>query len=231
MNYRLGIAMSTEAPKRFLFSQLAVVAKALGHGLRLEMLELLAQGERNVEAIARLVGVPIANASQHLQLLRRAGVVAARRDGKRVLYRLADESVVAVVAGIRRVAERSVAEMHGAVSGYFRERDAMEAVSREELLRRLRRREVTVLDVRPLEEFAAGHLARAVSVPLAELGRRLRDLDRRREVVAYCRGPYCVLAYEAVAALRKRGFRARRLEDGFPEWKAAGLPIEVGATP
>lgn len=222
---------STEDPKRALFVQLATVAKALGHGLRLEILELLAQGERSVETIARLVGTSIANASQHLRLLRRAGVLATRRDGKRVLYRLADESVVAVVAGIRRLAERNLAEIHDAVAGYLAERGAMEAVSSDELLRRLRRREVTVLDVRPPEEFAAGHLPRAVNVPLADLRRRLRNLDPRREIIAYCRGPYCVLASEAVATLRKRGFRARRLEDGFPEWKAAGLPIELGDTP
>ena len=223
--------MSNDGLKRALFGQLALVAKALGHGRRLEVLEILAQSERSVETLARLAGVSMANASQHLQLLRRTGLVTCRREGKRVLYRLADEDVVGVVAAIRRVAQRNVGEIDRIVAGYFRERDALEPVSREELLRRTRRGRVIVLDVRPPEEFAAGHLPRAINVPLKDLRHRLRELDPKREVVAYCRGPYCLLAYEAVAALRKRGFRARRLEDGFPEWEAAGLPVERATSP
>lgn len=213
-------------PKRALFEEFAAVARALGHAHRLELLEHLAQGERGVEALAAKAGLPVANASQHLQQLRRAGLVAARRAGKYVLYRLADEAVLALVAALRRVAERNVAEVERVVRGYFDARDGGEPVSRAELSARLRAGTVTVLDVRPEDEFALGHLPGAVSLPLGELEARLAELDPATEIVAYCRGPYCVLSYEAIAALRARGFRARRLEDGFPEWRAAGLAVE-----
>jgi ArsR family transcriptional regulator len=201
------------------------VAKALGHGHRLEILELLAQGERSVEALAERAGLSVANASQHLRLMRQAGLLASRRDGKRILYRPSDPAVLDLAAALRRVGERNLAEVREVVGGYFRQRDALEPVSRKELARHLEDGLVTVLDVRPEDEFAAGHLPRAINIPLRELKRRLRDLPKDREVVAYCRGPYCVLAFEAVALLRKRGFRVRRLEDGYPEWKAAGLPV------
>ncbi len=221
--------MSSDSPKRMLFEHFAATAKALGSGHRLELLEHLAQGERSVEALARLSGLSIANASQHLHHLRRAGIVASRRNGKHILYRVADEAVVTLLGSLRRIAERNVAEVEKLIAIHFRTRDDLEPVSREELMRRMRRGVVTVLDVRPSEEFAAGHLPGAINVPLKELSRRISELPRSREIVAYCRGPYCVLSYEAVAALRKRGRRALRLEDGWPEWKAAGLPVEVSS--
>ena len=217
--------MSSEGPKQVLYGHFAEVAKALGHGHRLEILELLAQGERSVEALAERAGLSIANASQHLRLMRQAGLLASRRDGKRILYRLSDPAVLDLAAALRRVGERNLAEVREVVGGYFHERDALDPVSRKELARRLKDGLATVLDVRPEDEFAAGHLPHAVNIPLRELKRRLRDLPRNREIVAYCRGPYCILAFEAVALLRKRGFKVRRLEDGFPEWKAAGLPV------
>lgn len=218
--------MSSQNPKHTVFASFAEVAKALGHGHRLEILELLAQGERSVEALAERAGLSIANASQHLRLMRRAGLLASRRDGKRIFYRLSDPTVLELTAALRRVAERNSAEVREIVSGYFHERDALEPVSRKELARRIKDGLVTVLDVRPADEFAAGHLPRAINIPLRELARCLRDLPRNREIVAYCRGAYCVLAFEAIALLRRRGFKVRRLEDGFPEWKAAGLAVE-----
>ena len=215
-------------PKHALFAEFATVARALGHPHRLELLEHLAQGERGVEALATRAGLSTANASQHLQQLRRAGLVAARRDGKFVLYRLADEAALALVASLRRVAERNLAAVERIVRGYFAERDGMEPVSRAELLERSRGGLVTVLDVRPADEFAVAHLPGAVNVPLAELETRLAEFDPGQEIVAYCRGPYCVLSYEAVALLRRRGFQVRRLQEGLPEWRAAGLPVERG---
>ena len=220
--------MSRDGPKQILYAQFAEVAKALGHGHRLEILELLAQGERSVEALADRAGLSVANASQHLRLMRQAGLLASRRDGKHILYRLSDPAVLDLVAALHRVGERNLAEVRDIAAGYFRERDALEPVSRTELARRIKDGLVTVLDVRPEDEFAAGHLPQAINVPLRELSRQLRDLPRSREVVAYCRGPYCVLAFEAVALLRKHGFKVRRLEDGYPEWKAAGLPVAFG---
>ena len=218
--------MSSSDAKKALFAQFATVAKALSHGNRLELLEFLAQGERGVEALAQMTGLSIANASQHLQHLRRAGLVTARKSGHYVLYRLADEAVVGLLASLRGVAERNLAEVEILLSGYFRSQDSFEPVSPSELLHRVREGLVTVLDVRPQEEFAACHLPNAINIPLKELKRRLGELPRDQEVVAYCRGPYCVLAYEAVAELRRLGFTARRLEDGLPEWKFAGLPVE-----
>lgn len=220
--------MSSGGAKRQLFACVAETAKVLGHGHRLEIVEMLAQGERSVESLAERVGLSVANTSQHLRLMRRAGILASRRDGKRILYRVSDPSVLTLTAALRRVAERNAAEVRAIVDGYFRERDALEPVTRRELARRLKDGLVTVLDVRPADEFAAGHLPRAVNIPLRELTRRLREIPKRRAVVAYCRGPYCVLAYEAVALLRGRGFKVQRLEDGFPEWKASGLPVESG---
>lgn len=218
--------MSSESPKQALFAGIAEVAKAAGHGHRLEILELLAQGERSVEALATRIGLPIANVSQHVRLMRRSGLLASRRDGKRIYYQLADRSVLDLAAALRRVAERNSAEVRSVIGGYFRERDALEPVSRGELVRRLKDDLVTVLDVRPQDEYDAGHLPKAVNIPLRELQRRLRELPKSREIVAYCRGPYCVLAFEAVALLRRHGYKVRRLQDGFPEWKAAGLQIQ-----
>lgn len=220
--------MSTRSPKLMLFAQFAAVAKSLGHAHRLELLEQLAQGERTVEVLADRTGLSIANASQHLQQMRRAGLVANRRDGKFVHYRLADDAVLELLAALRRIAERNVAEVERVVRSYFDARDDMEAVSRGELLERSRAGTVTILDVRPEDEFALGHLPGALNIPLRQLEARLGELHPKQEIVAYCRGPYCVLSYEAVAKLRARGFKVRRLEDGLPEWRAAGMPVVAG---
>jgi rhodanese-related sulfurtransferase/DNA-binding transcriptional ArsR family regulator len=220
--------MSSIGPKQVLYAQFAEVAKALGHGYRLEILELLAQGERSVEALAERAGLSVANTSQHLRLMRRVGLLASRRDGKHIFYRVGDPAVLDLVAALHRVGERNLAEVREVVGGYFRKRDALEPVTRKELARRLKDGLVTVLDVRPEDEFAAGHLPQARNIPMRDLARKVRSLPKSREIVAYCRGPYCVLAFEAVALLRKRGFKARRLEDGYPEWKAAGLPVALG---
>lgn len=217
--------MSSDSPKHALFAGLAEVGKALGHGDRLEILELLAQGERSVEALAERLGLPVANASQHLRLMHRAGLLTSRRDGKRVLYRPSDPAVLTLLVALRMVAERKSTQVRDVIASYFHRRDAFEPVARAELVQRLEEGRVTVLDVRPEDEYAAGHVPKAVNIPLRDLVRRLRELPRGREIVAYCRGPYCVLAFEAVALLRERGFKVRRLEDGFPEWKAAGLPV------
>ncbi|GIL03051.1 MAG: ArsR family transcriptional regulator [Alphaproteobacteria bacterium] len=218
--------MST-GPKQALFAEFAAIARALGHPHRLEMLERIAQGERGVEAIAGRLGLSVANASQHLQLLKRAGLIASRRDGRFILHRLADPAVLTLMRALYHVGERNVAEVDRILRGYFRDRDAMEPVTRAELMELSRAGAVTVLDVRPREEFAAGHLPGAVNMPLDELEARLGELDGGRDIVAYCRGQYCVLSFEAVAALRARDRRARRLEEGFPEWRAAGLPVEA----
>lgn len=220
--------MSIQGPKQALFAQFAAVAKSLAHAHRLELLEQLAQGERGVEVLAQRTGLSIANASQHLQHMRRAGMVANRRDGKFVYYRLADDAILELLAALRGIAERNVAEVERLVRGYFNNRDSLEPVAREELLQRLRAGAVTVLDLRPEDEFALGHLPGALNIPLRALETRLSELDPSQEIVAYCRGPYCVLSYEAVAALRARGFKVRRLEDGLPEWRAAGLPVVTG---
>jgi rhodanese-related sulfurtransferase/biotin operon repressor len=219
--------MSSSNPKRALYAQFAVVAKAMAHEHRLELLELVAQGERSVEALAEHCGLSIANTSQHLQQLRRAGLVAARRDGKFVLYRLTDESVLATVSSVQRVAERNLAEVNRIVQTYFLKRDELEPISRAELRQRMKKGLVTLLDVRPEDEFRLAHLPGAVNVPLSKLTRWLLRADKKVEIVAYCRGPYCILSFEAVAHLRGQGFKARRLEDGFPEWKAAGLPVQT----
>jgi rhodanese-related sulfurtransferase/biotin operon repressor len=219
--------MSSRNAKHALFEQFALIAKTLGHADRLELLEHIGQGERSVEALARRIGRSIASTSQHLQQLRRAGLVVPRRDGKFVLYRLADEAVVVLIGALRQVAERNLAQVDRILRGYFRERDSMKPVSRGELLDLTREGLVTVLDLRPPDEYAVGHLPGAVNIPLSELEERLAELDPAQEIVAYCRGPYCVLSFEAVTTLRAHGFNTRRLEDGLPEWRAAGLPIEL----
>ncbi|MCP5316498.1 MAG: metalloregulator ArsR/SmtB family transcription factor [Chromatiaceae bacterium] len=212
--------------KQALFAQFARVGKALASANRLELLEFLAQGERSVDALARVSGLSVANTSQHLQQLRQAGLVTARKEGVTVYYSLSDKDVVALVDKLRDVAERHLAEVEQLVSRYLTVKDDLEPVPSRELLKRARQGLVTVIDVRPEEEYAAGHLPGAVNIPLASLEKQLRDFDREKEVVAYCRGPHCVLAFEAVARLRAKGFEARRLQDGFPEWKLAGLPVE-----
>jgi ArsR family transcriptional regulator len=210
-----------------LHESFAAVAKAAAHPHRLGLLEQLAQGERNVDTLADKVGLTIANASQHLQSMRRAGLLAARREGKFTIYRLADDSVLSLLDAIGAVARRNVAEVQAIVTHYFNARDDMEPVSRRELKRRMAAGTVTVLDVRPAEEFELGHVPGAINIPTSELRRRLSELPRSKEIVAYCRGPYCVFAFEAVAALRNAGYKARRLEDGLPQWRAAGFPMET----
>jgi ArsR family transcriptional regulator len=222
--------MSSVGPKQHVFASLAQIAQALGHAHRLELLEHLGQGERSVEDLAARASLTLANTSRHLQLLRRAALVEGRRDGKRVYYRLAgDDVVVGLLLALSRVGERNSAEIARVMASYFRARDEFEPVSRDELLDRVRSGTATALDVRPEDEFASGHLPDALNIPLAQLERRLAELPADREIVAYCRGPWCVLSFEAVALLRPRGYRVRRLEDGFPEWKMAGLPIGRGS--
>ena len=218
--------MSMETMKRELYQSIAKVAQAMASGNRLQLLEFMAQGERSVDALAAMAGVTVANASQHLQALRRAGLVAARKEGQRVYYRVAGDDVVHLYHGLRMVAESRLAEVRQLINEFLGDRHALEAVPADELLARARKGVVTVLDVRPPEEYAAGHLPGAINVPVEKLEGYLAKLPKKREIIAYCRGPYCLMSFEAVAALRKRGWKARRLEDGFPEWKAAGLPVE-----
>lgn len=220
--------MSTN-PKRLLFDQFALMAKALANGHRLEIVELLAQGERCVEDLAERAGLEVANTSQHLQHLRRVGLVVASRVGKKIFYELSDQAAIELVAALRRVARRNLAEVERAISRHFVCWDSLEPVSREELMRRMRSGTVTLIDVRPSEEFAAGHIPGAVNIPLNDLARRLRELPKKQQVVAYCRGPFCLMSFEAVDMLRRRGLKARRLEDGYPEWRLAGLPVESSA--
>lgn len=211
-----------------LFDTLAQVARALGNGHRLALLERLAQGDAAVETLAYTADLTVGNASQHLQHLRRAGLVTAQRSGKQMIYRLTDERIVTMLGLLRQVAETNVAGMERLVSRLFAEDDAdgaLEAVSRDELLAGLSSGMVALLDVRPEEEFEAGHLPEAINIPLAQLEDMLDKLPQDREIVAYCRGPYCVLSHEAVQRLRQLGYRVRRFEEGYPEWKAAGLPI------
>ena len=220
--------MSTN-PKREVFANLARIGTALSSPMRIEFLELLAQSERTVEQLATMSGASVANTSQHLQKLRQAGLILGRKQGLYVYYRLAGDEVVALVSAVGRVGEAHVAEVERIVRLYFAHKDELEPVPAKELLARVRKGLVTVLDVRPPEEYAAGHLPGAINIPIQELEKRIRELPKKREIVAYCRGPYCILSFEAVAALRARGYFVRRLEDGYPEWKAAGLPIEAMA--
>ncbi|MGA7980592.1 MAG: metalloregulator ArsR/SmtB family transcription factor [Chromatiaceae bacterium] len=214
-----------KGPKQALFEHLAVVARALGHAARLELLDFLAQGERSVEGLAQVAGLSVANTSKHLQQLKAAGLVAARRDGKHIRYALGDDRVLDAVAALRGIAQAHIGAVEDLVASYLTGRDALEPVPATELLERVRDGLVTVLDVRPPEEYAQGHVAGAMNVPLDRLHERLKDLPPDRDVVAYCRGPWCVLSFEAVARLRKAGFDARRLQDGLPEWRRAGLPV------
>ena len=218
--------MQKRSPKHQLNEQFAQVAKALSHAHKLELLELLAQGERSVEALANVAGLTVANTSRHLQQLRRAGLVASRKEGLYVFYRVAGDDVIDLLRSLRRTSQRHISEVNEVVVGYFNHRDALEAISRKELLRRSKDGLVTVLDVRPSEEYEVGHIPGALNVPLNEIEQHLATLPKGQEIIAYCRGEYCVLAFEAVAELRKKGFTARRLEEGFPEWRAAGLPVD-----
>jgi rhodanese-related sulfurtransferase/DNA-binding transcriptional ArsR family regulator len=215
-----------QKPKQALFEQLAMVARAMGSAARLELIDFLAQGERNVEELAQVAGLSVANTSKHLQQLKATGLVEARRDGKHFRYRLADERVLDAIRELRVLAEAHLDQVDDLVASYLHSRDALEPVPAPELLERAHHGLVTVVDVRPPHEFAQGHIAGALNIPLDQLTRRLNELPRDREIVAYCRGPWCVLSFEAVARLRKAGIAARRLEDGLPEWRRAGLPVE-----
>jgi rhodanese-related sulfurtransferase len=221
--------MPSGSAKAALFDALASVAQALGSGRRAEIVDLLAQGERSVEEIAHEIDQSVANTSQHLQVLARSGLVRSRREGTRIFYRLASNRVEELWAAVRDVAVRHVAEVGVLADEYLGERNGVEQLSAEELARRLARDQVVVLDVRPESEYRAGHIAGARSAPLAGLPSLLPELPRRREIVAYCRGPYCVYADDAVRLLRARGLKARRLEVGFPEWRRAGLPVEIAS--
>jgi rhodanese-related sulfurtransferase len=218
--------MGDRAAKTALFDEFARAAKALASGRRIELLDVLANGERTVETLAGEVGLSVANTSQHLRILRQAGLVSSRREGTSVHYQLAAPEVFELWRTLRTLAASRLAEVERLAAAYLGARDELEPVTREELARRLQDDDdLVVLDVRPAAEYAAGHLPGAVSIPVAELRRRLAELPGDREIVAYCRGPYCAFAHEAVGLLRQEGFAARRLEDGLPEWQAAGLAV------
>ncbi|HEX7189616.1 MAG TPA: metalloregulator ArsR/SmtB family transcription factor [Actinomycetes bacterium] len=218
--------MGDRAAKDALFNGLAAVARALGNGRRAELVDVLEQGERSVDELAAEVGQSVANTSQHLQYLLRTGLVRTRRDGNRIFYTLASQRVGELWAALREVAQEHVAELDQLAAAYLGDRSRLDTVTRDELAARLRDGDVVVLDVRPEPEYRAGHIAGAVSLPVGELTRRLRDLSADRTVVAYCRGTFCVFADDAVRELGRRGYRVARLEEGFPEWARAGLPVE-----
>jgi rhodanese-related sulfurtransferase/DNA-binding transcriptional ArsR family regulator len=216
--------------KDSLFDAFAEVAKALSSGRRAEIVDLLAQGERSVDDVAAEIGQSVANTSHHLRAMAKAGLVSTRRDGTRIFYRLSGERVGELWAALRNVAAEHVAGLERLAQAYVGERDGIETIDRDELAARIKRGEVTVLDVRPATEYRSGHIAGARSTPITELRRHLRVLPKDAEVVAYCRGPYCVYADDAVRALNAKGFQARRLIDGYPEWRRAGLPVAAGDT-
>jgi rhodanese-related sulfurtransferase/DNA-binding transcriptional ArsR family regulator len=221
------MAKSSDAEhKGRLYEAIGRVALALGNAGRLQLLEFVAQGERSVDTLAAMTGLSVANTSKHLQALRAAGLVSARKDGLRVYYSSAGEDVATLLSALREVSEHRVAEVEQLLRTWLAHRDEMEAVPAKEVLARAKKGLVVVLDVRPAEEFSAGHLPGAINIPIHELEKRLRELPKRKEVIAYCRGPYCLMSYDAVAVLRKKGLKARRLEAGLPEWRAAGLPVE-----
>lgn len=219
--------MTGRQVKDGLYDQFARIGKAVAHPKRIELLDLLCQGERSVEVLADTAALSVTNASAHLKVLRESRLVETRKEGTWVYYRLGSESVCELFFAVRDLAAERYAEVEMMVRDYFEARDQLEPVTREELLARTDDSSVLVLDVRPTEEYAAGHIPGAVSVPLAELATRLASLPSDAEVVAYCRGPYCVLALQALDLLRRHGFKARRLQDGLPEWRIAGLPVEV----
>ncbi|MGD9752319.1 MAG: ArsR/SmtB family transcription factor [Acidimicrobiia bacterium] len=219
--------MGDRVAKDALFDGFADVAKALANGRRAELVDVLAQGERHVEGLAAEIGQSVANTSFHLRALAAAGLVSTRRDGTRIYYRLASDRVAQLWSALRNVAAAHLAELDQLAAAYLGDRSQLEEIGRAELVERLATGDVIVLDVRPTAEFAAGHIAGARSIPIDRLSRSLKSIPREVEVVAYCRGPYCVMADDAVRLLRKRGRRARRLEDGFPEWQRAALPVEL----
>ena len=212
--------------KARLYESIGRVALALGSAGRLQILEFVAQGERGVATLAAMTGLSVANTSKHLQALRQAGLVSARKEGLRVYYSIAGNDVAALLSALREVSEHRVAEVERLLRTWLAHRDEMEAVPAKEVLERAKKGLVVVLDVRPSEEYSAGHLPGAVNIPIHELEKRLKELPKRKEIIAYCRGPYCLMSYDAVSLLRKKGIKARRLEAGLPEWRAAGLPVE-----
>lgn len=218
--------MSSKGFKQQLFDQFARIAKALANGYRLELLEFLAQGERSVESLSEVSGLSIANTSQHLQRLRQAGLVDTRMQGHKVIYRLADQDIMEMLDVLRRIAERNLAEVDRLIDTYLHNKDKLDPVCADDLLLKIETGEVTVLDVRPQLEYEAGHLPGAVNVPLKQLAMHLDRFPSGSPVVAYCRGPYCALAFEAVEMLRQQGFQAARLEYGLPEWLLNGHPVE-----
>lgn len=228
-NAGLEIVVDGREAKDRLYEAFAAVAKAAASPKRIEVLELLAQGERTVEAVAEATGMGVTNTSAHLQVLRQARLVETRKDKTKVFYRLAGDDVAAFLAVLRDLARSRLPEVDQVVRDFFGARDALEPIGREELLERMERGAVVVLDVRPVEEYTAGHIPGALSVPLDHLDATLVNLPKRAQIVAYCRGPYCVLAPQAVEWLQSRGFKARRLADGMPEWRLAGLPVAIGA--
>jgi DNA-binding transcriptional ArsR family regulator/rhodanese-related sulfurtransferase len=221
---------ATDDPKEALYEQFARVGKVLGNPGRLELLHLLGQGERSVESLAKACGLGITTTSAHLQTLRQARLVDTRREGVRVFYRLADDSVYRLLVALQDVGRSRLAEVQQIVRDCFESKDDLKPVGKQELWDRIQRGDVVVLDVRPPGEYRAGHIPHAISIPVEELASRLGTLPRNAAIVAYCRGPYCVLATEALEILRTHGRRARRLEDGFPEWRLSGLPVEVAAS-
>jgi rhodanese-related sulfurtransferase len=223
------MSLSHRQYKDAVYEHLARIGKAVSAPKRIELLEILAQGPRTVEALAKLADLSVANASQHLKALRAARLVEAEKKGLFVEYRLADDSVGRYLLSTQTLAEARLAEIRQLTRDFLEERGALEPVNREELLRRVRDGEVIVLDVRPSEEYAAGHIPGAVSVPIGELKARLKELPKGKEIVAYCRGPYCIMSIEAVELLRKRGYRAARMEQGVLDWRARGWRIEAGA--
>lgn len=218
--------MSSDLAKQQLYQAIGRVAAALGNAGRLQILEFVAQGERSVDALAAMTGLSVANTSKHLQALRQAGLVSARKEGLRVYYSIAGDDVSLLLTSLRGVAEHRAADVDKLLQAWLAHRDELDPVPAREVLARLKSGLVTVLDVRPAEEFVAGHLPGALNVPVDRLEAYLSKLPKRKEVIAYCRGPYCLMSFEAVAKLRKRGFKAKRLADGYPEWRAAGLPVE-----
>ena len=212
--------------KRDIFANLARIGAALSSPIRIEFLELLAQSERSGEQLSALTGTSVANTSQHLQKLRQAGLVVGRKEGQYVFYRIAGDEIVGLLGSLGRVGEAYLAEVAQIVRLYLTQIDELEAVPAKEVLQRARKGLVTVLDVRPPEEFAAGHVPGAVNIPVRELAKRLKELPKNKEVIAYCRGPYCLMSYDAVSLLRKSGIKARRLEAGLPEWRLAGFAVE-----
>lgn len=218
--------MSSDLAKLKLYQAIGRVAAALGSAGRLQILEFVAQGERGVDTLAAMSGLSVANTSKHLQALRQAGLVNARKEGLRVYYTLAGDDVSLLLAALRAVAEHRAADVERLLRTWLAHRDELEAVPAREVLERLRKGLVTVLDVRPAEEYAAGHVPGAINVPVEKLETYLSKLPKRKEVVAYCRGPYCLMSFDAVEKLRRHGFKAKRMEDGYPEWRAAGLPVE-----